>query len=949
MTQSMTLVGRDHEIAQLRSAVDSARSGKSAFVNVMARGGMGKSVLLDELESYASTRGMITLRARGTRAEHSFAYACLIQLLETELKSGSVFNTLEPADAAALAAVIPALRTDQRTEDLTTFALCRSVFHVFEQLAKSSGLVVIVDDAQWADERSLVVLSYALRHGIASDFVTAVAQRPSAALGLALDDIAAEFTSYLNLQPLNDQDAQRLVSDLPLDIHNAALAAAGGNPFFLTQLAAHPDLIPTASDSSTATSSDLPPAITSSILTELSATSPMAQNLLRAAAVLGEPSGINDAANVAQLELTQALSAIDELENVGLIKAGSTEPSTLCFRHPIIGTVVYKSLPPGTLIGLHRQAVAVLSARHASPLKVALHLQHCAAAGDLQAIEQLMDGATEAAELAPATAARLLQLARNLLPASHEISPLAGTIIARRVQALWRCGRLSEALDEAIEAFDALPSDATTERAMLAAMVLRAQVWSGVTLDKPLQLEPLLKVSEADLEVRLILQAFLAHDLADKGQLDAARELQQSMIEQAHPAGPKFYLLAIISAAREECSYGSIERAREHLTVARTIQVPANDRGACVDSVLMMLSLEQWVEEHERVLAQAADLRKVVSSSGIVIASSFLALMTGGSLTELGQLTAAAAALEGAEAEARLVNYTEVIALALATRAIVETMRSQTREAAKLLTQAQSAACGSTSESVTNVLGLAHAYVMTQLGRPEEVRTALLEAGGGPDLPNFFRVSRGRVLKLLTEAEIALGNIVAAARWANKAIELASTDGLNSTGVEAFLAAGTVAFTESKTTQALAYADEALRYAERSRNPVNDARAQILRAQILIAANQSEPAQQAASDALVALEGTGAELFAAQARQLLRSLGVSASTRRTRRSDKYSSELTDREAQIAQLVSDGLNNDEIAARLFLSKRTVETHLRRIYAKRNITHRGQLIAEISAQD
>jgi DNA-binding NarL/FixJ family response regulator len=236
-------------------------------------------------------------------------------------------------------------------------------------------------------------------------------------------------------------------------------------------------------------------------------------------------------------------------------------------------------------------------------------------------------------------------------------------------------------------------------------------------------------------------------------------------------------------------------------------------------------------------------------------------------------------------------------------------------------------------------------------GEPQRARDEVLAHAGGPELARVERGFRAHPYELLTRAELELGDPDAAGRWSQLARESATGPGIPGREADAARAEAVVALARDEHGRACELAREALASATAGGLRIDEGSARILLGRALAAAGSREEAVEELSRARAELEALGAGRPADAAARELRRLGVRV-TRSGRQVDGAASgalaQLSSREREIAELVAAGRRNREIAETLFLSVRTVEGHLARIFRKLEVESRTQLGALVRDQ-
>jgi DNA-binding NarL/FixJ family response regulator len=253
-----------------------------------------------------------------------------------------------------------------------------------------------------------------------------------------------------------------------------------------------------------------------------------------------------------------------------------------------------------------------------------------------------------------------------------------------------------------------------------------------------------------------------------------------------------------------------------------------------------------------------------------------------------------------------------------------------------------------TSDPVRALAVAFAARVRLDAGDPARARDELLTAAGGPELPAFERPFWPHVCELLVRAELELGDLQAAERWAEVAEAGVGESPIAGRKVEALRARGAVALRAGDPESAAAVFDAAAAAADGGELPLEAACARVLAADALREMGETEAAATRLTAAVEAFRRCGAPSRADRAARDLRALG-----RRVPRSGARGGDgggidaLSARERQVAELVAAGATNRAIAEQLYLSEKTVETHLSRIFRKLGVTSRAQVAAAVAA--
>ena len=968
MTQGRdVIVGRSREMEQLRLALAQLRGANSpVVVELTGPAGIGKTTLLNYLADEAAKWGFTCVRASGSRAERDFAFAGLTALFDDALSEGPVAARLDPHSVEDLAAVLPSLRskvvdysTVLRGDPVNPLLVCHATRHAVNVLAQQAGgLLVLMDDVQWMDEMTLSVIDYCVRHRFESPVLIATARRSGQSSTASLTDsrgpvlpgasALAESSARqsLELEPLTPEHAESLVQGVPTGVRESLLAAADGNPFFLTQLASHVrSLGPQARPGGDLNS--YPTVVATAILDDLRALPPAAQRLAWAAAALGDPFDVRLAGQVGELGDGETLESIDTLTDASLVLPVDSH-GIFRFRHPIIASVIYDSIRDGWRLAAHERAARLLRMAGADPLRIAIQLERSAQVGDRAAIDELESAALSARALAPKTASRLLKTAIRLTPAAADWA-IAGRLrlIAERADVLIATGDFEEAHAELVDALRLLPPDDHLTQAYLVANLMRVEKWLGrqsVTLETLRTLMAQLP-SDGSFE-RILLERLLLHELGVSGELEEMRQLGASLAANTDGKPDQLFSIAVIRAFGE-AMIGSPERADTHTKEAVALLDRLTDDQLMLSLELQILlsGTEELIGHLDDALRHARRAIQLATKSENLLVGFWLRIVVDSSLTKLGDLSEAAEVAAECEQIARMTHQPGLISVAIARRSALAVQLGDVSSAGALVEEGEVYLELVRDSYLRTIVSCSLAPTLLALGQPERCMRILLHEAGGDELTETAHASRPIIYEYLVEAELARGNTESARRWSERATTSSQELGLALSTCSAERAQARVLLACDKAGEAVDHAVAAIQAATVAGAPIEIARSQHLVGQAMAAAGQKDEAIAAMRQALDIFHACGAAGFIEPVLGDLRALGVRTSGKRTARGATGVDSLSSRERVVAELVADGLTNPQIAARLVLSRRTVESHLVRIFAKLDVDSRTEVAAQI----
>jgi DNA-binding CsgD family transcriptional regulator len=465
VTAQEQLLERDEELAALVDLLERARDGEGRVVLIEGAAGIGKTRLLQATRGEAKQAGMRVLTARATELERDFPFALVRQLFEPLL------HAVEPnerdkllADAARPAAAVVGFESGDGEASVAggpadpSFATLNGLYWLTSNVAEAGPLLLVVDDAHWSDKASLRFLRFLLPRLEDLPVLLALAARPAepgADSGLLDRLVGDPVARVLRPEALSQKAVAELVrSQLSSDAEDefcvAAHEATAGNPFLLRELLAE-----LTAEGGVGTAGEArhvhalaPATIKRSVLLRLARLSDDAGRLARAVAVLGDDADPRQAGALARLESRTTAVAADALVAAGILESGRP----LRFAHPLVRNAVYADLPSSDKGLAHRAAASLLAREGAQPERIAVHLLATDPEADPEVVETLAAAAQRALDRAAPEAA-IAYAQRALAEPPHA---------ARRRDLLWQLVRAavragdraalrdleSEALDE---------------------------------------------------------------------------------------------------------------------------------------------------------------------------------------------------------------------------------------------------------------------------------------------------------------------------------------------------------------------------------------------------------------------------------------------------------------------------------------------------------------------
>ena len=974
MTQGVTarrarqkdpLVGRGRELDALEQVLDELTRGPPAAIELVGEPGIGKTRLLSELAARAEQRGYLVLSGSASELERELPFSVFVHALDEYVESidSNLLCLLDDDVQAELAHVLPSLSAlasgravapqDER------YRSHRAVRALLEHLAQTRPLVLVLDDFQWADSASVELLGALLRRPPAAAVLTAVALRPCQTpgrLAAALERAhRAAALARIELDALTPVEARELLG-AGVDAAGAALLyeESGGIPFYLEQLARSPERAGGAIAAGISlTGLEVPPAVAASLSEELARLSGETRLVLEGAAVAGDPFEPELAAAAAATSEAGAMDAVDELLELDLIR-NTDAPRRFRFRHPLIRRAVYEAAAGGWRLGAHERCADALAARGATAAARAHHVERSAREGDVAAVAVLREAGESIARLAPASAARWFQGALRLLPQTAEPQERVELLLAR-AGALAAAGHFAdshEALLEAVAIVPARSSDLCTTVATACAGVERFLGRYEQAHDRLVRAlhglpEPASAESVA-LLIELTVNDFYRssyesmHEWADRA-LRAAKEVGDTGLTAAAHAMP----------ALADAMTGPTETARSrHADAAALVDALSDDElSRRPDAAAWLAAAELYLDLYAEADAHASRALRLARVTGRGDRFFGLYQILPRIWYVRGKLAEAAEVLDGAIEAGHLLGTSPALAGNLFNRSVVAVAVGDLDLALATAEEAVELTRDLDDGFVTAWAAVRLAGVLFETGQPTSAVELLLGRAGGEELaliPGGWKVY---CLELLTRCWLALDRRGEAERAAGLAEATAADAQLPLAAAWADRAAAAIALYSGDTARAIERARASAKAAQEVGAPIEGALSRTLAGRALAQAGESDRAVAELQRAAAAFDACGALRYRESAERELGKLGhrPHRRTRSGRNGETGIGSLTERELQVAGLVVDRKTNPQIAAELFLSQKTVETHLRNIFRKIDVSTRVELARVVEHAD
>jgi DNA-binding CsgD family transcriptional regulator len=920
---------RTDELAAIGSAVEAAASGGGSSMLIEGPPGIGKTRLLREAADRAEAGRLDVLRARGDELESELPFGLVRQLFEARLAGESGRRRAALLSGAAKLAE-PVLEPRAQPGAGGAQAAFHGLYWLTANLSGQVPLVLVIDDLHCADLPSLEWLGYLTRRleGMSVLVLAAARRAEDDRLRLIESLVTGGGSSVLAPRPLSRAAVEQLVEDVTgaepdAAFSDACLEASGGNPFLLRELlrAAAQEGIPASAPGARRVAALAPETVSRAVLVRLAALPPAAAELAQAVAVMGQDVPFDAAAELAGLGPDPAAEAADALASAYVL--GSERE--LNFIHPIVRTAVEEQMPPSRRRAAHAEAARILAERGADPERRAMHLLVADPAASAEVVETLREAARRASdrgaariavtclsralEEQPEPAVRAELLEELGVAAASAADPRAeqwlreayasamdpagrGRAALALGRALFVVGRLEDAfvaIDEA-EA-DLGPDDRWIAARLEAELIVAARLDYQLRPRVPERLDRLERLSEGDPEARRLVlshrayEAALAGEPAD-GPIAMAREALAGgqLVAALGPEDSNLYLAPNTLALCEQ-----LDEAAEVFDAAIAA---ARERGSALGFTVASCFRSQVHYRWGDVRRAESDARAAVEVAaaegwgvGIPAARAFLlyALVERGALDEARQLLAEA---ELGDEIPDLVMFDPLL-----------DARGRLRMAS-----------GQLAEGVADMLACGERQERWGAHNPSVIPWRSMAAEG------MIRDGRADEARELAEEEVALARRAGTPRAVGMALRVAGL-----------------------VLQDRPLLEEAVAVLDSGPSPLETARARVALGGLLRRQRGPGLAREQLRQALDEADRAGATALAGEAREEL--LAAGARPRRARLSGRDA--LTASELRVASRAADGASNREIAQSLFVTVKTVETHLGNAYRKLEVSSRAEL--------
>jgi DNA-binding CsgD family transcriptional regulator/tetratricopeptide (TPR) repeat protein len=929
--------GREAELRELSLALDQVASGRGAAVLIEGEAGIGKTRLLAEAAEEARSRGMQVAVGRAAELERTRPFGPLTAAL------GCTASSPDPRRSGIAALLAADSMGDLGPITVTSdpglqFRVVDALADLVEEFSLAAPLLIGVDDLQWADPSSLLALGAVGRRLPYLPVALIGCFRPSpplAELEQLIGALDAAGARHLTVHSLGQEAVAGLVAKTvaaqPGPRLLAQVAGARGNPLFITELLGaliQEGMVRIADGQAEVAEITLPPSLRLTILRRVSFLPQATLQALRDASILGSGFSITDLATVTGRPATSHSAVLAEAFRAHVLE---DDGASLRFRHDLIRDAIYEDIPVSVRRGLHREAGQRLAQAGATAPQVAEHLARGAVPGDVQAIAGLIRAARAEVPRSPQVAADLLERAIALMDVTD---PGRDRLLAERASSLMWAGHITTAKQichALLQRADTDGADGPARLCLGYALVAQSQHRDALPELERAAESPVLTDAE-----RGGARAWAGYARLSIADLDGASDTAS----QALSATPDHLATSVAMATQALVTVHRRHPADALKIIDEAISRADQSPGRQGHRFPIHATRGFILTELDRLDDATATLdcgRQIGEELGIRWHLSNYQVI--GAVTRFfaGEWDDAIAEVEAARELAAETGESFSLILAHCVLSLICVHRNDLGRAE----DAVSAAMSQLGEPGPRYRGLwamwAHARLLEAQGKPPEASALLGDCWdrcAQLGLTLDYRAFGPDLVRLA----LAGGDQARARNVAAAMAEAASQHSVPSLTSAALHCQGLAE------NDATALAAAAASCARGSR-PLELAQASEDAGAAFARQGEADQARHLLEQAAAIYERLRAARDLARAEATMRKAGIRRGSRgsRSRPLTGWHS-LTPTEQTVVALVAEGLTNPQIGNRLYISRRTVQTHLAHVFAKLDITSRAQLAAE-----
>lgn len=888
--------------------------------------GIGKTTLWRDAIRSARRRGYQVIATAPAEPDASLAFAGLGDLFDG-VQEDVLAGVPEPQRRALAAAMFVG---DATLAPLDPQALPRGALSVLRELSRRGPLLLAIDDEQWLDPASARVLAFALCRLRSERLCVLLARRPSSdgalwpelARAFGADGLAALVVGELGMSAIHELLAAQLNRPISRPLLRRIYEVSGGNPLYALAIAREAQ----ASNGATVRELPIPRTLADAMAQRLERLDPRAIDPLLVCAALSNPTITSIQAVIADF----ALSDLDSAERTGVIEIAGDR---VRFTHPLLASTHYSRAPGSRRRELHRQLAALV----ADEEERAQHLALGAEAADRQIAVTLEHAAEHAtARGAPDLAARLLEHACRLTPADAVEVRRSRSIAAAEQH--WLAGEAGQARELLEGLLAELPSGPIRARALSQLALIRSDDFEVAT---SLYEEALMEAGDHH-RVAAEIEGRLAEVWANRGDQSIGLEYAVAAARRAEQAGDEALLCGALAAQGVGAFFHGDGVQRDVMARAiafenRVGQMPAYHRPSTALGLQLFWSddLDAARPLLESSLAVAVKQGDEFDRLGLLFHLAHLEWESGNDerAEQLTRETVEANHQFGDEQGESYVRWLQ--AFVAARRGALDEARERANDGIVVASRIGDHFIVAFSSEILAAVELWSGQPDAAHERLAPLREAMVGGGSG-----FVGSLTLPLWSLDIEALIALGRLEESAPVLDDLLSRARrADNPNALAI-AYRCQGLLLAARDEGPAAIELMDAALAEHALRPLPLDLGRTLLEKGTLQRRAKRKSAAKQSLEQALAVLEPVHATMWVTRARDELGRVGL--------RRPAHSDGLTPAQQRVAELVVAGMSNREIAGTLYMSLRTVETHLTKIYREFGVKSRAQLVATLASK-
>jgi DNA-binding CsgD family transcriptional regulator len=918
------VAGRDAELEAVEEFLAKTSHGAAALV-LEGEAGMGKTTLWRAAVDRADVLGLTVLQAEPVESETTLSFTGIGDLFEPVLDE--VLDGLAPVQRRALSRALAL--GEEEGPALDPRVLRVAVMNAIRLLAAERPVLLAIDDSQWLDYASSAALAYGVRR-FRSERVGLLLSRRSGLESVLLEELlrspARSRFTLVDVDPLAAADLGRVIhahlgASLPRPLLGEVHLASGGNPFFALEIVRM--LRRTGASIEAGQPLPLPESLHDLVNGRVAALSNESREFLLAAAAHAHPT-------IAITESASGIACADGLEPALDARVVELDGERIRFTHPLLAAGVYESASPLRRLEIHRRLAELLEDPEARAWQLAASSDRADEAA-AEVLEEAAEHARQRGALRPA--ALLLDRARELTPAA--LGPNAirrGTDAAFLHFEAGDSHRAEAQLRELVA-----PLSASPERARALAVLARVRLYEAPSEARELFLQVIEEAGDDRATLAIAHEGVAACSVWMFEQWeDVLRHTEVTLALAAEIGDEGLAADAILARLCAETLLGRSTTSETELRALALQESAAADLRVMDQPLVSLAECWTWTDSYARAQDAVAQLMQRAQDLGDENARPWLRFLLGGVRCRLGDLEGALQLARDGQEAAEQSGQPVLGQYLLGLESLVLAQLGRADAASEAAHKALDVQPNHVRLIASEALG----HLALSLGAPAEALSHLQPWSEFVRAEGIVEPGVARFLVDQMEALIELGRqddaVAILGSYDGNARRLMRVSALANCARCRGLLAAQVGDLEA----AIASYEEALGWHAKVELPLDKGRTLLALGATQRRVKRRREARATLEEALGVFDGIGAALWAERARAELKRISGRAASPGV---------LTPAEERVAVLVAEGKTNKEVAAALYLSERTVEGHLARIFAKLGIRHRAEVERALQSRE